>query len=204
MTGRYGHQVNPLNIICQRNIFINRVPDFLCILFFNAGFFNQVHKRLGTAINDRNFGAVDFDDGIVDAHAAQGSEDMLGGGNQRAVAVGILRTGLELIRRSLLGLLDTGLPEALREQITTILDAHRQGGVEYHALRTRQAGARRFVSFHILVPGHWTVQRGHDLLEGIEEEIRAAIPRSTVFTHLEPLEDPLSWQDIKLERPEQA
>ena len=119
-----------------------------------------------------------------------------------AVAVGILRTGLDLVRRSMLGLLDTGLPETLREQITTILDAHRQGGVEYHALRTRQAGARRFISVHILVPGDWTVQRGHDLLEGIEEEIRGAIPRSTVFTHLEPLEDPVSWQDLKLERPE--
>ena len=116
------------------------------------------------------------------------------------VAVSILWTGMELVRRSMLGLLDTGLPEPLRGEITRVLDAHRDGGVEYHAVRTRQAGARRFISFHILVPGDWTVQRGHDLLETIEEEIRAAIPRCTVFTHLEPLEDPVSWADTKLER----
>ncbi|HEX6071360.1 MAG TPA: cation diffusion facilitator family transporter [Longimicrobiaceae bacterium] len=116
------------------------------------------------------------------------------------VALSILWTGMELVRRSMLGLLDTGLPTPLRSEIGRILDAHREGGVEYHALRTRQAGARRFVSFHILVPGEWSVQRGHDLLETIEEEIRAVIPRCTVFTHLEPLEDPVSWEDTHLER----
>lgn len=116
------------------------------------------------------------------------------------VAAGILYTGFGLVRRSMLGLLDTGLPEPERAAITRILGSHREGGVEYHAVRTRQAGARRFVSFHILVPGHWSVQRGHDLLETIEEEIRSAIPRCTVFTHLEPLEDPVSWADTTLER----
>lgn len=116
------------------------------------------------------------------------------------VAVGIVWTGVSLVRRSLLGLLDTGLPEALRDEIVAILDAHRADGINYHALRTRQAGARRFISVHILVPGDWTVQQGHDLLEAIEEEIRASIPRSTVFTHLEPLEDPVSWEDTMLER----
>jgi cation diffusion facilitator family transporter len=119
------------------------------------------------------------------------------------VAVSILWTGLELIRRSMLGLLDTGLPEPLRAEIARVLSAHREGGVEYHALRTRQAGARRFISFHILVPGEWSVQKGHDLLETIEEEIRAAVPRCTVFTHLEPLEDPVSWADTTLERGEE-
>ena len=116
------------------------------------------------------------------------------------VAVGIVWTGVSLVRRSLLGLLDTGLPEALRDHIVAILNARRADGVDYHALRTRQAATRRFVSVHILVPGDWSVQRGHDLLERIEEEIREAIPRCTVFTHLEPLEDPVSWADTRLER----
>jgi cation diffusion facilitator family transporter len=117
-----------------------------------------------------------------------------------AVALNVVRIGVDLLRRSLLGLLDTALPEAELARIGAILNAHRAGGVQYHALRTRQAGSRRFVSFHILVPGEWTVQRGHDLLEEIEEEIRAGIPRTTVFTHLEPLEDPISWADTLLER----
>jgi divalent metal cation (Fe/Co/Zn/Cd) transporter len=67
-------------------------------------------------------------------------------------------------------------------------------------LRTRQAGARRFISVHVLVPGAWTVQRGHHLLEAIEHDIRSALPNTTVFTHLEPIEDPLSWQDQELDR----
>jgi cation diffusion facilitator family transporter len=117
-----------------------------------------------------------------------------------AVAANIVRTGYSLIRRSLLGLLDTALPEETRTEIAAILERHRPAGVHYHALRTRQAGSWRFISFHILVPGDWTVQRGHDLLEQIEESIRIAIPNSTVFTHLEPIEDPLSWQDTELSR----
>lgn len=119
-----------------------------------------------------------------------------------AVALLVLRTGAQLLRRSMLGLLDTSLPDETLRQITAVLQSHEPEGVRYHALRTRQAGARRFISFHILVPGRWTVQRGHDLLEKIEEEIRAAVPNSVVDTHLEPIEDPVSWQDTRLERSE--
>ncbi|HEX2095343.1 MAG TPA: cation diffusion facilitator family transporter, partial [Longimicrobiaceae bacterium] len=117
-----------------------------------------------------------------------------------AVALNVVRVGVKLLQRSLLGLLDTALPERERDAIAAVLQAHEGEGVQFHALRTRQAGARRFVSVHVLVPGEWTVQRGHDLLERLEEQIRAAVPRSTVFTHLEPLEDPASWADVRLER----
>jgi cation diffusion facilitator family transporter len=120
-----------------------------------------------------------------------------------AVALNVLRSGVKLVRRSMLGLLDTSLPEETLGVIARILEAHARDGVRYHALRTRQAGARRFISFHILVPGMWTVQRGHDLLEQIEEQIRAAVPNSVVDTHLEPIEDPASWEDTRLERPSQ-
>lgn len=116
------------------------------------------------------------------------------------IAANIVRTGFSLVRRSMMGLLDTALPEESRSRIAAILEAHAQAGVQYHALRTRQAGSWRFISFHILVPGGWTVQRGHDLLEEIEAEIRREIPSCTVFTHLEPIEDPLSWQDTELMR----
>ncbi len=116
------------------------------------------------------------------------------------VAANIVRIGFDLLRRSALGLLDTALPPEMRNEITRILEEERAHGVDFHAIRTRQAGARRFVSFHILVPGSWSVQRGHDLLERIEERIRRSIPRCTVFTHLEPLEDPASFEDTRLER----
>ncbi|MGA9382260.1 MAG: cation transporter dimerization domain-containing protein, partial [Phormidium sp.] len=72
--------------------------------------------------------------------------------------------------------------------------------IQFHALRTRVAGARRFVSFHVLVPGEWTVKRGHALCEEIELTIINALPGTYVFTHLEPLEDPISWNDENLDR----
>ena len=118
-----------------------------------------------------------------------------------AVAVNIVRIGVSLMRRSALGLLDTALPEEERAAIARILQAYADSdGLEYHALRTRQSGARRFISVHVLVPGAWTVQRGHELMERIEGEIREAIPFSNVLTHLEPLEDPVSFADMRLER----
>jgi len=116
------------------------------------------------------------------------------------VAANILRIGVDLVRRSAHGLLDSALPEPERVRIAGVLRAHETDGVEFHAIRTRQAGTRRFVSFHILVPGEWTVQRGHDLLERIEAEVRDAVPNASVFTHLEPVEDPVSWADLGLER----
>ncbi len=117
-----------------------------------------------------------------------------------AVALNIVYTGIGILRRSLMGLLDTAIPEELQRRVTDILVRHTSGGVRFHALRTRQAGAWRFIDFHVLVPGNWSVKRGHDLLERLEEEVRAAVPNSTVFTHLEPVEDPVSWEDTRLER----
>lgn len=117
-----------------------------------------------------------------------------------AVALHVTRTGASLVHRSAMGLLDTALPDESRDAIHDVLDAYEAEGVSYHALRTRQAGVRRFISFHVLVPGDWSVQRGHDLVERIEAEIRGAVPNSTVFTHLEPREDPAAWRDTRLER----
>ncbi len=121
-----------------------------------------------------------------------------------AVAVNIVRAGIGLVRRSALGLLDTAIPAAERAAIQGVLERHRSDGLTFHAVRTRQAGVRRFVSLHVLVPGEWTVQRGHDFLEVLERDLREALPTVSVFTHLEPIEDPLAWEDIELERPTAA
>lgn len=117
------------------------------------------------------------------------------------VAAHITWVGLRLLRRSALGLMDTALPAGDLEIITGILDRYSEQGIKYHALRTRQAGARNFVSVHIQVPGEWSVRRGHDLLEEIESAIRNSSRATTVFTHLEPLEDPASWADKDLDHP---
>lgn len=121
-----------------------------------------------------------------------------------AVATNIVYTGFHLLRRSTLGLLDRALPAADRDAIATILENYRNQGIGFHALRTRQAGARKFLTVHILVPGKWSVQKGHDLAEQIEEEIRKALIEVTITTHLEPIEDPVSFDDMELDRIENS
>ena len=112
------------------------------------------------------------------------------------VGVNIVIAGWRLVRRSISGLMDTALPDADQQAIETVLARYRQQeGVRFHALRTREAGSRRFVSVHVLVPGLWTVQVGHDLLERLEADLDAALGGAMVFTHLEPVEDPASWAD---------
>jgi cation diffusion facilitator family transporter len=116
------------------------------------------------------------------------------------VAINIVWTGAKLLRRSVMGLLDAALPPEEDQAIRQVLGRYARDGIHYHALRTRQAGRRSFISLDVLVPGEWTVQRGHDLLEQMEHDIRAAIPGATVFTHLEPAGDPLAWEDTSLDR----
>lgn len=117
-----------------------------------------------------------------------------------AIAANILWTGYQLVKRSVLGLMDTALPPDEINKINAVVEMYSAEGVQFHALRSRQAGARRFVSMHVLVPGEWSVQRGHQLLEKIEMDIRARLPNITVFTHLESLNDPASYDDTKLDR----
>lgn len=116
------------------------------------------------------------------------------------VASNIVWIGFRLLRDSALGLLDTALPRNDREAISQVTDRYQAEGIRFHALRTRMAGQRKFISMHVLVPGSWSVQRGHALCEQIEQAIIQELPRSTVFTHLEPLEDPVSFQDQGLDR----
>jgi cation diffusion facilitator family transporter len=116
------------------------------------------------------------------------------------VAANIVWTGTVIVRRSVLGLMDTALPPAELAAVKAALGSHLRDGVQYHALRSRQSGARRFVSFHVLVPGEWTVHRGHELLEDVEARIRAEVPNVTIMTHLESLDDPRSWYDDELDR----
>ncbi len=118
------------------------------------------------------------------------------------VAANIIWAGIRIVRQSVLGLMDTSLPPDELQQIEAAFAPYQARGLEFHALRTRQSGARRFVSFHVLVPGHWTVQEGHEILEQIEADVRQTLPHVTVFTHLESLNDPASWEDISLDRME--
>jgi cation diffusion facilitator family transporter len=116
------------------------------------------------------------------------------------VAANITWSGFQLIRRSVAGLMDAALPVEECGIVVKILEEYIRQGIEFHAFRTRQAGARRFISLHVLVPGTWTVIQGHQLLEQIEADIRKKLMNVTMFTHLEPIEDPTSLQDVELDR----
>jgi cation diffusion facilitator family transporter len=116
------------------------------------------------------------------------------------VAANIVWTGVRIVRESVLGLMDTAMVPEERAAVLAALAPHLREGVESHALLTRQAGAQRFVTLHVLVPGDWTVHQGHDLVERIEADIRGVVRNVTVLTHLESLDDPASWDDVTLAR----
>jgi len=117
------------------------------------------------------------------------------------VGLNIIWTGIQLVRRSAAGLMDIALPEHELELIEKVMSKYREKGVSFHALRTRQAAARRFISVHVLVPGNWSVHDAHHIAEDFENEIRSRVGGVlTVFTHLEPAEDELSMDDMYLDR----
>lgn len=116
------------------------------------------------------------------------------------IAANIIRIGVRLLRDTANGLLDRALPAADQERISEILSSYEQEGIQFHALRTRAAGQRRFISMHVLVPGQWSVQKGHDLSEDIEKRLGEQLPGSTIFVHIEPSEDPASFADQNLDR----
>lgn len=111
------------------------------------------------------------------------------------VAANIVWTGYQLMRRSADGLMDHALPAEKLEKIDRLLASYREKGLEFHALRTRQAGSRAFVTLHVLVPGHWTVWKGHDWAGRIEADIRKTLEYADVTTHLEPIGDPIETED---------
>jgi cation diffusion facilitator family transporter len=118
------------------------------------------------------------------------------------VSANIMWTGTGIVRSAITGLMDSALSPAEQLALQRAIAPHVIAPVQVHALRSRQSGARRFVSLHVLVPGDWNVQRGHELLERIEADIRRSIPNASVLTHLESLDDPASWDDIQLDRGE--
>ncbi|MFE0749143.1 cation diffusion facilitator family transporter [Gordonia sp. NPDC058843] len=116
-----------------------------------------------------------------------------------AVAVNILIVGGRLVWRSSAGLMDSALPDDQRAAIDGVLARHRADGIEFHDIRTREAGHERFVQLHMLVPGEWSVQRAHDLTEQIEDELRAAVDDLSVTLHVEPIGDPRAYEDWRLD-----
>jgi cation diffusion facilitator family transporter len=121
-----------------------------------------------------------------------------------AVAANIVWTGYKLVQRSAQGLLDHALPEEQLQALNRVLDRYRGQGIDFHALRTRQAGTRSFVSMHVLVPSEWSVAQGHNLAHRVEHDIHESLPDVAVLTHVEPLGDPESYRDMGLDPDKRA
>lgn len=115
------------------------------------------------------------------------------------VAANIVWTGVRIVRGAARGLLDPAWVGADQAALKQVLAGYGPP-VQIHAVRTRQSGRRRFVSMHVVVPGDWTVARGHTLVEELERAVAAAVEGAIVDTHLEPLEDPASFNDTALDR----
>lgn len=119
-----------------------------------------------------------------------------------AVALYIVYIGFKLISRSTSELMDAAIPKEEQQMVVEYLDSLTEKNIEYHSLLTRKAGYRKFITLHLLVPGDWSVQKGHDCAEAIEQNIEQMFGNAnvTVTSHIEPLEDPVSFNDIGFDR----
>lgn len=118
-----------------------------------------------------------------------------------AVAANIIWSGFKVFQRSVTGLMDSALPAYELAVIEDVLARHRRHSqVSFHALRTRKAASRRFISVHVLVPGNWSVRKGHALADEIEREVQTRLPGASMITHIEPIDDPRSYQDVDLDQ----
>jgi cation diffusion facilitator family transporter len=117
-----------------------------------------------------------------------------------AIVVGanIVFTGVRLVRQAVDGLMDHALSASQQEALRQAIRVHTLPGTAFHALRTRQAGARKFVDFHLLVPGAMSVRDAHDLGLKVEDSLHNALPGVEVTIHIEPIEDQKSWEDHAL------
>jgi cation diffusion facilitator family transporter len=114
------------------------------------------------------------------------------------VAINILWTGAHLMRTAVDGLMDRALDDGTEEAIRGAIEQEIGPRMAYHALRTRQAGARVFVDFHLLVPGNQTVQDAHNLTNQIEQAVESVLPYAETTVHIEPITDPTAWEDHPL------
>jgi cation diffusion facilitator family transporter len=117
------------------------------------------------------------------------------------VGLNIIWTGYRLLHQSIEGLMDTAMTKEENRAIADVLAGFVSDEVHFHALRTRISGQFRFAEVHVLVPGKWSVQQGHDLMEEVEQAVHAAVEDVTLTCHLEPTEDPRAYGDYSAEFP---
>jgi len=105
------------------------------------------------------------------------------------VAVYILIESFRLLRHVMRDILDVELPEPLRKDIIALIESFESGFVGYHNLRTRRAGSRKIMDFHLVVCRKISVEEAHDIADDLEKRIEESIPGADVTIHLEPCEE---------------
>ena len=115
------------------------------------------------------------------------------------VGLNIIVTGWRLMHQSFSGLMDAALPGEESAAIAEVLHRYAVDDVAFHGLRTRVSGHQGFAEVHVLVPGSWTVQRSHDLVERIESDLAEHVGTVSLLAHVEPREDPRSYDDYPTE-----
>jgi cation diffusion facilitator family transporter len=111
------------------------------------------------------------------------------------VALNIIWTGVKLLQRSVAGFMDASLPANEQQLVEKVIAKYKECGVQFHAIRTRQSAARRFISVHMLMPGVWTLHDAHHIAEDFEGDVRSQLKDAIVQTHLEPIDDEISVID---------
>lgn len=104
------------------------------------------------------------------------------------VALTILWSGWQLIRQSVIGLMDVSVEPATLNLIRDIISANAEGAIEAHDIRTRQAGKMTFIDFHLVVPGATSVTAAHAICDRIEAKLREAVDHAQITIHVEPEE----------------
>lgn len=115
-----------------------------------------------------------------------------------AVGLNILWTGFKLVRRSFDGLMDRAWPTAELAAVREVIRSALPPDTDFHLLRTRQAGRRKFLDFHLLVNGGMSVRDGHAVAHRVEAAVRAVVPEVEVTVHVEPIDEQASWEELKL------
>jgi cation diffusion facilitator family transporter len=104
------------------------------------------------------------------------------------VALNVLWSGWQVLRQSVVGLMDAAVDPQQLARIRDIIAANAEGAIEAHDIRTRQAGRMTFIEFHLVVPGAMSVEQAHQICDGIEARLREAVDESTITIHVEPEE----------------
>jgi len=102
------------------------------------------------------------------------------------VAVNILWSGWKVMTSSLSGLMDEAVGDETLEGIRATISDNATGALEAHDLRTRHAGPRTFIDFHLVVDGQTTVDAAHDICDRIEQALKSRVPGSMITIHVEP------------------